>query len=553
MRPFLSAACLVFWIGFCLAGPGATPNRPYKDFQLVGAHNSYHVRKVGWLPQWYYNYASVASVLDQGIRYIELDFDPNLDVYHISFIDDQSSCPTLGACLGQVQAWSVAHPNHFPISIKFDRKGPANISAIDATIKNTVSPLNLFTRGNNTNTNFSSPVWPRLGNINVTSMLGKMIIHMEITQQELYPGSVNVINDSLLTPDIMNWSFWPVYIYWDDVNGSISKEEAFAIRTELYNQTRFYNDGILRIYITASYIQIYDTFISDDLRCPNSYANGSIVLRAEYFSLRVFDAFDYNNDGILTPTEIYNSVCALIGCQNNNAAQYQPHFAWNQQNFTVHVVNQTNNGNNTQAVMIDLPNVGLPRSAHTLLIPFIEAIPNIVYDFMSNRTTMIGFARNNMVVSGMNVFDTYPIDIMPHFIYKNKIPNLFYMKQCLNYLNISLNITEYNAQVWLLSDLLNNGQFDCPQDVPSPPQPFTNDQLCGPPVISPAVLATIVIVFIIIGAICFCLFCIGLTCYCINNRQKMAENKSNLQQNIEIKSTSPANKSTTIDNSQVMV
>jgi hypothetical protein len=47
---------------------------------------------------------------------------PGFKVLHMPDVDFRSSCPTFVACLGQVRAWSKAHPDHAPILILLNAK-----------------------------------------------------------------------------------------------------------------------------------------------------------------------------------------------------------------------------------------------------------------------------------------------------------------------------------------------------------------------------------------------------------------------------------------------
>lgn len=63
----------------------------------------------------------------QGVRDL-LPFDdrgldqPGFKVLHMPDIDFRSSCPTLRLCLGQIRAWSDAHPDHVPLFILVEAK-----------------------------------------------------------------------------------------------------------------------------------------------------------------------------------------------------------------------------------------------------------------------------------------------------------------------------------------------------------------------------------------------------------------------------------------------
>lgn len=104
-----------------------------------------------------YRYASLPAQLDAGMRSLEIDINndpeggryahpagyaalkakgiadplpldgtdmdkPGLKVFHIADFDVRSSCNLFRTCLGQLRAWSDAHPNHEPIFILVEAK-----------------------------------------------------------------------------------------------------------------------------------------------------------------------------------------------------------------------------------------------------------------------------------------------------------------------------------------------------------------------------------------------------------------------------------------------
>ena len=132
------------------------------DIQVVGSHNSFKARipaavmaelrrgdpKTAAALDYYH--LPLAAQLDRGVRQIEIDifadpkggryadpkgeaiaraagettaFDrtamlrPGYKVFHVPDIDYISTCVTLQRCLGEVDAWSRAHPQHLPIMI----------------------------------------------------------------------------------------------------------------------------------------------------------------------------------------------------------------------------------------------------------------------------------------------------------------------------------------------------------------------------------------------------------------------------------------------------
>ena len=129
-----------------------------QHMQVKGTHNSYHVRPlVPFDASHDYTHEPLDVQLDaQGVRAFELDVHKGLggfEVYHISVIDAVSTCPTLGACLGTIRGWSLAHPAHLPIVVWIEIKdstgglpiGAADLYALDDTIRGVLAPDHLFT------------------------------------------------------------------------------------------------------------------------------------------------------------------------------------------------------------------------------------------------------------------------------------------------------------------------------------------------------------------------------------------------------------------------
>ncbi|MBM4343179.1 MAG: hypothetical protein FJ100_07345 [Deltaproteobacteria bacterium] len=97
--------------------------------QMLGTHNSYHVAKPKPLvAQWDYTHSPLAVQLDQeGVRAFEFDLHfvaPGMpiEVKHVPGMDDGTRCATIGDCLGQLKAWSDAHPCHHPLVVTLEAK-----------------------------------------------------------------------------------------------------------------------------------------------------------------------------------------------------------------------------------------------------------------------------------------------------------------------------------------------------------------------------------------------------------------------------------------------
>ncbi|HXJ35661.1 MAG TPA: phosphatidylinositol-specific phospholipase C1-like protein [Candidatus Eisenbacteria bacterium] len=175
------------------------------EIQVLGTHNSYHVRPLeplwsallAFLPELsqldYTHIPLDQQFSDQGIRQIELDvsYDPNGGLYadriimalfglptasgipaldqpgfkvlHLNDIDFQSTCYTFVECLQQVKTWSDARPWHLPITILVEAKDdptpdplgigfvtpllftPAAFDALDAEIRSVFPPERIIT------------------------------------------------------------------------------------------------------------------------------------------------------------------------------------------------------------------------------------------------------------------------------------------------------------------------------------------------------------------------------------------------------------------------
>jgi hypothetical protein len=105
--------------------------------QAKGTHNSYHIETAGNTePSWMYTHAPLDVQLDQqGVRMVELDTHWNkdtstFDVYHLTLVDQGTTCKTLPLCLTVLKGWSDAHPLHHPIFVMFEPKDDVPLSAL---------------------------------------------------------------------------------------------------------------------------------------------------------------------------------------------------------------------------------------------------------------------------------------------------------------------------------------------------------------------------------------------------------------------------------------
>ena len=143
------------------------------ELQAIGTHNSYHVAPEAPLLNWLrigssafpaiatalgnpedlnYTHAPLPTQLARGIRSVELDVAadpdgglyaspllpqllnlgypalgadmsaPGMKVVHVQDVDYISNCQPLLACLGQLKAFSDAHPDHLPVIINIEAK-----------------------------------------------------------------------------------------------------------------------------------------------------------------------------------------------------------------------------------------------------------------------------------------------------------------------------------------------------------------------------------------------------------------------------------------------
>lgn len=138
---------------------------PMNAIQAIGTHNSYkmaiapnewamiHAANAREADAIDYSKPPLATQLDQGARQLEIDLvydpdvglyasplgyrtagkaavpydfsplmEPGLKVLHEPSVDYRSVCPLFLSCLGELRAWSVAHPDHVPILVILNLK-----------------------------------------------------------------------------------------------------------------------------------------------------------------------------------------------------------------------------------------------------------------------------------------------------------------------------------------------------------------------------------------------------------------------------------------------
>lgn len=207
MKVFLTLAAVL------VTAAAPAPQQPLRmnDIQVVGSHNSYKQRiapavfaaleqrdpKLAAALD--YDHLTLAQQLDRGARQLEIDifadpeggrfahpkgeaiaraageqtgFDeaammkPGFKVFHIPEVDYRS-CGTFKQCIGQIDAWSRAHPRHLPIMVTINAADrPINkpgvtdplpltaplLDALDGEIRDVLTPNRMITpddvRGN---------------------------------------------------------------------------------------------------------------------------------------------------------------------------------------------------------------------------------------------------------------------------------------------------------------------------------------------------------------------------------------------------------------------
>ena len=127
----IAALCLLSALGYLAAcddvgEPG--PTLRLNHLQVRGTHNSYHLIPPNDVPDWQYAHRPLAEQLsEQGVRQFELDvhYDRVIEgfrVFHVPGVDTETHCDRLEDCLGELEAWSSAHPGHHAIFVFLEPK-----------------------------------------------------------------------------------------------------------------------------------------------------------------------------------------------------------------------------------------------------------------------------------------------------------------------------------------------------------------------------------------------------------------------------------------------
>ena len=137
-------AALLLSLALVACGPKA-PDYPLdaeltlSDVQLLGTHNSYHLAPEEFLVEDLdYSHAPLTTQLaDYGVRQFELDVnrvDPTdpIEVFHIFFVDEGTTCRLFTDCLGQMKAWSDLNPAHVTLIVMLEPKNPFDAGLADS-------------------------------------------------------------------------------------------------------------------------------------------------------------------------------------------------------------------------------------------------------------------------------------------------------------------------------------------------------------------------------------------------------------------------------------
>lgn len=112
------------------AGGASSPSAlRMNHWQAKGSHNSYHIGAPGTVEQsWRYTHAPLdVQLAEQGVRQVELDLhldslDTDFEVFHLKWIDEQTTCRDFTDCLVALRSFSDAHPSHHAVSVQLEPK-----------------------------------------------------------------------------------------------------------------------------------------------------------------------------------------------------------------------------------------------------------------------------------------------------------------------------------------------------------------------------------------------------------------------------------------------
>jgi hypothetical protein len=127
------------------------PTMTMEALQVAGTHNSYHQAPIiAFDASHAYTHKPLDQQLNGGVRALELDLhlatDGSFDVYHLTVIDPNSSCPKLDTCLSTIATWSASHPRHVPIVLWFELKDANGGQPINDLVPVEAALLKAFAR-----------------------------------------------------------------------------------------------------------------------------------------------------------------------------------------------------------------------------------------------------------------------------------------------------------------------------------------------------------------------------------------------------------------------
>ena len=171
----------------------AAPVYPLDDvlrlnhMQVKGTHNSYHQEpELVFHESHAYSHPPLdVQMQDHGVRAFEIDVhleNGEVTVYHIIFIDEETSCATFTQCLEVIKGWSDLNQGHLPIMVWIEVKeqtgGGAftDLTILDDRITAVFSPERLVTpddvRGDHGSLReaLTETGWPTLGEVRNRAM-----------------------------------------------------------------------------------------------------------------------------------------------------------------------------------------------------------------------------------------------------------------------------------------------------------------------------------------------------------------------------------------------
>lgn len=179
------------------------------DITMRCTHNSYHIEPPEPFDDTHrYTHKPLDVQLgEQGVRAFELDVHSGdgFPVQHIPFgIDDLSTCPDLGACLGIINTWSAANAKHHLVVVWVEIKDELDgvtiedYAAFDAVIRGALPPERLyepdeFKRGHATMREaLLAEGWPTIGETRGQVML--VLLDVDLPHNRDYTNNYTTID-----------------------------------------------------------------------------------------------------------------------------------------------------------------------------------------------------------------------------------------------------------------------------------------------------------------------------------------------------------------------